>query len=196
MQRYLPTLSLTVKVILPVLYLVTLACIWWWSNEIQTQWLPQIAFERPWWLVLFVFIPLLWIFSLDSLSGLGTTRSLMALGIRTVVIALVIVSLAEVQWVQRSEKMTVMYLLDQSLSIPPHQRRAMVDYVVAEVKTHRNKKRNDRAGVIVFGREAKMEIPPFNADVPGIGEIESFLDLNVDATNLSAALKLGDLPRG
>ena len=51
------------------------------------------------------------------------------------------------------------------------------------------RKRDDRAGVIVFGREAAIEVPPFDDDVPDTGSFEAFLERR-DATNLEGALKL------
>ena len=54
-------------------------------------------------------------------------RRWFVLGLRTVVLLLVVFSLAEIQMVRTSEKLTVIYLLDQSVSIPRGQRRAMVE---------------------------------------------------------------------
>lgn len=48
--------------------------------------------------------------------------------------------------------------------------------------------REDRAGVIVFGREATIEIPPFDDDI-AVSQVESNFGAT-DATNLEAALKL------
>ncbi len=73
----------------------------------------------------------------------------------------IILSLAELQLVRTSEKLTVMYLLDQSASIPPGQRQQMLDYVNAEVKKHRRSELGDRAGVIFFGSDASLAYPPW-----------------------------------
>ena len=78
-----------------------------------------------------------------------------------------------------------MYLLDQSLSIPPEQREAMLKYVNAAVRQHREK--DDRVGVIVFGRDAAIEVPPFDDDVQ-MAKIET--TVNPEYTNLAAAMKL------
>lgn len=150
----------------------------------------QIGFDRPWWLLLLLLLPLLWVFSYRSLSGLGRFRRFLALSLRTAVLLLIVFSLAEVQLMRTSEKMTVIYLLDQSASIPAAKREAMIRYVTEEVAKHRNATRQDRAGVIVFGREAKIEIPPFDDDIRSVGSIESYLELRTDATNLASALKL------
>ena len=39
----------------------------------------KIAFDQPWWLLLLVLVPVLWIFSFRSLSGLGPYRRVFAL---------------------------------------------------------------------------------------------------------------------
>ncbi|MGC4005683.1 MAG: VWA domain-containing protein [Pirellulales bacterium] len=148
----------------------------------------SLTFLSPWWLLLLPLIPLLGAWSLRSLSGLGKTRRMIALGLRSLVMLAVIFGLAEAQMRRVSEKMTVIYLLDQSLSIPAEQRRLMVRYVNEEIEKHRNAVRQDKAGVIVFGRDAAVEFPPYAEAVRVADTIESRID--VDATNLAGALKL------
>jgi uncharacterized membrane protein/Mg-chelatase subunit ChlD len=149
----------------------------------------QIGFDQPAFLVLLALLPVLWVLSYRTLSGLGPYRRLFALAVRTVVLVLVILALAEIQMLKISDKQSVIYLLDQSESIPRAQRQAMLQYVVKEVAAHRDKQREDKAGVIVFGHDATIEIPPFDEDVPFVG-LESAVHLRTDATNLEAALKL------
>ena len=93
----------------------------------------KIAFDQPWWLLLLVLVPILWIFSFRSLSGLGPYRRLFALGFRTIVLVLMVLCLAEVQLKKISDRVTVMYLLDQSESIPKITREAMLKYVMEDV---------------------------------------------------------------
>ncbi len=150
----------------------------------------EIGFVKPWYLLLLLVIPAVWLLSFKSLSGLGRYRRLVAMSLRTLVLLLIILALSEVQLLQKSKKLTVIYLLDQSQSIPVDQREAMMEYVVRDVAKHRNIDRRDRAGLIVFGREAKIEVPPFDDDIPAVGVLDSFVDLNTDATNMEAALKL------
>ena len=124
--------------------------------------------------------------SIKGLSALGRVRRWIVLVLRTTVMLLLILALADVQWVRTSERLTVVYLLDQSLSIPAEQRRAMIDYVNASILEHREK--DDRAGVIVFGRDAAIEIPPFDDSVQIPPAIESVLD--PENTNLAGAMRL------
>ncbi|MEA1952013.1 MAG: VWA domain-containing protein, partial [Planctomycetota bacterium] len=146
----------------------------------------HISFHSPWYLLLLLLIPPVWVMSLKGLSALGRVRRWIVLALRTAVMLLLILALAEVQWVRTSERLTVVYLLDQSLSIPPEQRRAMIEYVNASIIEHRQK--DDRAGVIVFGRDAAIEIPPFDDSVQIPPVIESILD--PENTNLSGAMRL------
>ncbi len=81
-----------------------------------------------------------------------------------------------------------MYLLDQSESIPRAKRQVMLDYVVRNVRRHRDRTRSDRAGIVVFGRDASIEIPPYDDDIP-LQRLESTLGRS-DATNLESALSL------
>lgn len=149
----------------------------------------HLGFDQPKYLALLALLPILWVFSFRSLAGLGRFRRLFAIAFRTAVLTLVVLALAGIQLLKTSEKLTVLYLLDQSESIPPPQRQAMLRYVVQEVGTHRDAKRGDKAGVIVFGREATIEVPPFDDDL-SLRSIEGAVDLRTDATNLEAALKL------
>ena len=151
----------------------------------------NIAFNSPWWFVLLVLIPIAWYVSRDSLSSMGTWRRYFALGLRTVVLLLLIGTLAEPQFLRINDRMTVIYLLDQSESIPGALRDAMVRFVKADVAQHRNDSKRDKAAVIVFASDASIEVAPLDDDLPLTGRIEtSVYDLRPDATNLSQALKL------
>ena len=153
----------------------------------------QIGFNQPWYLLLLAALPVLWVMSYRSLAGLGSVRKWFAIGLRTIVLAIFVLALAEVQWQKVSDRLTVFYLLDQSESIPRPIREAMLQYVVKEVQLHRRRAVNgqggDRPGVIIFGREAMIESPPFDSDIRTIGRLESIVDLRSDATNIAAALK-------
>lgn len=149
----------------------------------------QIGFNRPEYLWLLAVLPVLWIWSFRSLAGLGKARRVVILLLTSSVVGLLIAALAEVQLQQISERVTVIYLLDQSESIPAYQRDAMLRYVKLEVEKHRNHERGDRAGIIVFGRDPTIEVPPFPSPVQ-LPKLESLVDVKTDATNLAAALKM------
>ena len=152
--------------------------------------MPNLYPESPGYLFLLLFVPFIWWFSFRSLSGLGKYRRMFALLLRTAVIVLLVMALANVQLRRTMDKMTVIFLLDQSASIPLEQRQAMVDYVRAAVEHHRDDARGDKASVIVFGRQAVVEEPPLQDDVLITGDLGTLDALRDDATNLMAAMEI------
>ena len=154
----------------------------------------RIGFNQPYYLALLALLPLLWWFSYRSLAGLGRYRRLIAIGLRSAVLLILVLALAEVQLLRISNRVTVLYLLDQSESIPKLVREGMLEYVTTEVKKHRHPgmsgEGGDKAGVIIFGREATIELPPFADEIRSVGLLESLFQLRTDATNIASALKL------
>ena len=150
----------------------------------------DIAFDSPGYLLLLLLIPVLWVWSFNSLSGLGSVRRLLALLLRSLVLAGLIFALANLQLLKRNDRLTVIYLLDQSASIPVKQAEAMAEYVVKDVKRHRRESSEDQASVITFGRGANIEVPPLDDQLPIFRQLESVGTLERDATNLEGAMKL------
>ncbi len=146
----------------------------------------SLTFDRPWYLLLLAVLPLLWWFSYRSLAGLGRWRRFSALALRSMVLLLIVAALAEAQLVLPIERMTVVYLLDQSRSIPEPQRRAMVERTNQAIVDHRRDE--VQVAVIGFGREPAIEIPPVDYDFQVPLQTESSLDPNY--TDLAAAVKL------
>ncbi|HRF02450.1 MAG TPA: VWA domain-containing protein, partial [Pirellulaceae bacterium] len=152
--------------------------------------LDEFSFDEPIWLWAAAAIPLFAIVAALTLRGLSPLRRTAIVLVRSLLLLLIVLALAEIQWVQRTDKVTVLYLLDQSESIPRDKRQYMLDYVVREVARHRNETESDRAGVIVFGGQARIEIPPIDMELPTLSRTESVGDLKRDATSLEAALQL------
>ena len=149
----------------------------------------RIGFDHPQYLWLLLAMPLLWWIGYASLGVLGRFRRWLAVLLRSTVWTAIVFALAGIQLVWVSDRMTVMYLLDQSESIPQAKRQVMLDYVIKNVRRHRAEDRNDRAGIVVFGRDASIEIPPFDEDIPPLRRLESMRG-GTDATNLETALNL------
>ncbi len=149
----------------------------------------RISFDQPVYLLLLLLLPFLWWLSFRYMASLGTGRRIAAILFRTAVLVAIIAALAGVQLVWTTNRVTVMYLLDQSESIPKDRRLQMLEFVTRSVSQYRNSAREDRAGVIVFGRNAAIEVPPFNDDVPPLRQTESDFGRG-DATNLEEALEL------
>jgi uncharacterized membrane protein len=145
----------------------------------------SIMFGNPWMLILIPMIvpPLIWM-SYRSLAGLGPVRRTMAILFRTAVITLIVLALAELQSVRRTDRLTTMFLLDVSNSMPKEQQKAALDYVT---EASRKRRRDDMAGLVVFGREPRVEVPPAPSELNALG-VESMLD--TENTDLGAAVKL------
>lgn len=141
--------------------------------------------QQPLWLLLLALVPVFWLVSRKSLTGLGAWRSRVVFLLRSLVLAAIVLALAEAQWNRRSDEVTVAYVLDQSESIPAEHRQAMLKYVERSVERHRRDADGDRAAVIVFGREAAVEYPPVPFTPVG-REFETLVDQS--ATNLEDAL--------
>ncbi len=154
----------------------------------------RITFESPGYLLLLplvlvlVLVPWVVCFSFRRLPSFGIIRRLTAIALRTLVVMLLIMALAEVQMVRISDRMTVLYLVDESLSVPEDRRLAEARYVNAAIRRHRHG--GDRAGVIVFGREAAIELPPYDDAVQMLERIES--PISGDNTDISAAMRLAE----
>jgi Mg-chelatase subunit ChlD len=148
-------------------------------------WLP-LEFDRPGYLFLLAALPLGWWWGRRALAALGTGRGAAAFGLRTLVWLLIVAACAELQWVRTDDKLSVVYLLDRSLSVPEAERRSMVEYVNRATAAQR--KDRDAVGAIVFGREAQVESPPLTDDL----RLHTTLAAPVDPrhTNLADALKL------
>lgn len=151
----------------------------------------SLQFNSPWYFLLLLLLPFIWYISRDSLSSMGTYRRWFAIAFRTVVYTLLVSALAETQFAKTNDRVTVIYLLDQSESIPKAQRETMVRWVKKNVSKYRSDSKRDKAAVIVFGRDAAIEVAPLDDDLPISDRIEtSVYDLRPEATNLAQALKL------
>lgn len=149
----------------------------------------QLGFEFPWYLLLLALLPVLWFWSYRPLATLGNFRRTSALVLRSLIFVALVLALSGIQWKRISDKVSVIYVLDQSDSIPLAKRELMLEFVRQSSEKHRRADREDRAGMIVFGRNAAIEIQPFDDTLPLLRNVESNFG-GSDATNLEAALKL------
>ncbi len=148
----------------------------------------RLAFDRPSYLLLLAVLPVLWWIGRHSLAGLGAWRRWTALGVRTVLVLLLVAALAEIQLVRTSDRVAVLYVVDRSASIPADTASQVVQYIQRATESQSDRKHEDRAGVIVFGREAAVESPPLAGSRHLPARFES--DVDGEATNLAAALRL------
>ncbi len=148
----------------------------------------SLYFLYPQYLWLLILLPLLWWISRQTLASLGSVRRWVVIALRSAVLLLLVFSLAQAQWVRTAERLTVLYLIDQSLSIPAEHRQAMAAYVNSSIEKHRKAELEDRAGVIVFARDAAVEHPPIDDNIRITPKAETSIDPIY--TNLARALKL------
>src|SRR6266480_2786381 len=145
----------------------------------------RFQFTHPLYL-LFLLPALSWIiwFGWKSDVQVSSWRRWMALGIRIMVVSTLVFAIAGLQWLRPLEGMNVFFLLDRSDSIPSPQQEAAKDYVNQSSK---QKKSEDKAGVIVFGSEASIESSPNSAvDLQKIQAV-----VGTERTDLAAAIRLG-----
>ncbi len=147
-----------------------------------------ISFDSPIWLVLLATIPLVWWLGQRSLGAMGRVRRLFVCALRSLIVALLVLAVAEMEIVRSTDRVAVIYLLDQSSSVPPEDRAAMIQYVDAAIAEHRTPR--DMAGVIVFGHEAGIEVPPSDEQIRIAQRVESRLDPTF--TDIGAAIKLAE----
>jgi Mg-chelatase subunit ChlD len=150
------------------------------------NWL-QLSFDQPWFLLLLVLLPVIWVVGWRSLSGLNRSQFWLAIGIRSAVLIALVCAMAEIQLVRLSQRIVALFVIDQSTSVAAAERQQAFAYAGAAVAKHRDPIVHDEAGVIVFGAEAQIEHPPSE-----FGSLPNGLQSTLDdgRTNLAAALRL------
>lgn len=144
-----------------------------------------IELTQPGYLAVLAVVPLIVVLSLRSLSGLGPTRRLVAVGARCVVIAVMALALAGPEWVRTTDDQTVTFALDQSDSVPHAQQRAALAFLERAAAGLRPGK--DRLAVLSFaGRPAVEQLPREQLQLDEVSTPRMR-----HQTNLAAALRLG-----
>src|SRR5262249_23714103 len=129
-------------------------------------------------------------------------RPWLAASLRALVVVCIVVALAEPRLRQANETTTVLFVLDRSLSIPeeyvddPNVPAAQIDQRAARLREFINRAveergrghERDQAGLIVFGRTPRLELPPSDAPRFQLRELPRAVDGGY--TDIAAALKL------
>lgn len=150
---------------------------------VSLEWSHTLMFVNPKALIWLNLCPWIWWLSVAGYAGLGKLRSQIALFVRMTIIGLFVMLLAEPRMVRTQDVMSVIYAVDLSDSIGDSSTTSALKFVV---QTATEKPKSDLAGMIVFGREATVELPP-QASFP-FEAINSQVDR--DATNLEQTLSL------
>ncbi|TWU35754.1 von Willebrand factor type A domain protein [Novipirellula aureliae] len=123
------------------------------------------------------------------MQSLGRGRCVLAILTRSIVITAIVSAIAGIQIQRMTDRITVMYVIDQSDSIDPAYRSQLYDYARQNAIENRDVGREDLAGVILFGADAAIELPPLDDGLPFRSALRR-VGLRTDATNLEDALRL------
>lgn len=156
-------------------------------------WQERLSFTHPHWLLLFP-VALYYFYCLNraqhglipflsSYADLNPARRNFVFGVRMILLLLVFLALAGLQWVRINRDLAVMFVLDHSDSISPQAKEAQVKFVNEAVTNMRS---SDKAGIIVFGAEAFVELSP--AARLKVTKIQSVPPTQY--TDISAAIRL------
>ncbi|EDY17307.1 protein of unknown function DUF1355 [Chthoniobacter flavus Ellin428] len=104
-----------------------------------------------------VVMPWVWWLHHAGNAGLSRGRAVVALLVRLMMIAVFILLLAEPRAVRRSDVLSVVYALDVSDSMGSKVRDQALNWIMQTATT---KPQKDEAGLVVFGRDAAVELPP------------------------------------
>lgn len=145
----------------------------------------SFQFTNPYYLLL---LPpaLAWVIWLAWKSDvqIGSWRRWTAFVLRLIIVLMLGLAIAGVQWRKPLEGMNVFFLLDRSDSIPSPQQEAVTNLVN---KFSAQKKVTDKGGVLVFGADAAIEFEPNIA--PDLRKIQAVV--GTERTDIAAAIRLG-----
>ena len=151
-----------------------------------------LSFTNPWALALFP--PLVAFFAWTArrtLADLSTARRRLALALRVLVCGFLVLALAGTQLVRFNRDLAVMFVVDYSDSVGPEAKQHAADFINQAVKT---RQAGDNWGVVVFGRDAFVQLAPGIA--PTLGKIQTVPP--GEFTDISGAMRLAtaSLPDG
>ncbi|MGH7127400.1 MAG: VWA domain-containing protein, partial [Planctomycetaceae bacterium] len=145
-----------------------------------------LLFARPALFALVLVAPWVWWMHVAGAHGLGRIRGTVSLATRLLLVGLFVMLLAEPRAVRTRDSLSVVYALDISDSIDQASTDAALEFVAATVH---DKPQDDEAGLIVFGRNASVELPP-RMSFPLEESIHLNSRIDRDATDLEQALSL------
>jgi hypothetical protein len=146
-----------------------------------------VLFTRPVMFLLMVVTVWVWWMSLNGFSGLNRRRALVALLVRLSLVGLFVALIAEPRSVRTKDNLSVVYALDVSDSIGQDARNAASELIARTVS---EKPETDEAGLIVFGSNAAVELPPRMSFPLEGNQVIYNSRINKDATNVEQALSL------
>lgn len=167
------------------------------TSGLNDAWLFVSTLEtlEPGWLLLLLLIPVLAWYSWRRLIPLGPVRRWVALGLRCLLIVFIALALAEAHARRPDRSLTVLFLWDRSLSVPPEyvgdvdqRTERLRDFINEAVARRPPGHESDQVGLIVFGRRPRLELPP--GVVPKLNLRKIYSPVDDSHTDLAAAIKL------
>jgi len=144
----------------------------------------MIQFTKP--LYLLLMLPLgyySWRLSKQSFADLSHFRSRLALGLRLLILAMLVLSLAGTRMVRNAAQQCVVFAIDVSDSVPKTSQDAAIRYINESL---RNLRSDQKAGIVAFGSDAAVELAPSN-----VSKIDKIYSIpGASQTDISQALGL------
>jgi uncharacterized membrane protein len=151
-----------------------------------------LSFTNPWALLLWppLIAYFIWL-SRRSLADLSPFRRRLSTGLRILITTLLILAISGLQLVRYNRDLAVMFVVDYSDSVGPRSKENAERYIQNAVQ---DRKPTDQWGVVVFGREAFIDLAPGTS--PTLGKIQTVPP--TEFTDIAAAIRLGmaSLPDG
>ncbi|MBN2559677.1 MAG: VWA domain-containing protein [Phycisphaerae bacterium] len=146
-------------------------------------------FDRPACLWLVLLVALMWWFSRRSLAGIGPIRSRLCMIVRAVVVILLVLVMAGTHKILKNDNLCVLFLLDQSRSVPREVRRQAERFIATACQ---DMKPNDRASVLTFDGQTNIEqLPSRPGPDGGLHVPTPFADgKHPDRTNIAQGLRM------
>ncbi len=139
---------------------------------------------KPIFLISLIAIPLLWIgFRKTPLQKLSSREKLLFGGMRSLLLLLLVLALCDLRLLNSSDHVNLFFVLDLSESINAQGRNKALTFMKKAVS---GMGKEDRAGLILFGKEASLETELKNDFNPS--DLRSQIDPK--ATNIKDALQL------
>ncbi len=144
---------LTLVAVLPlILFLSIVAAV---VIGCEMQGVMRFTWKPAFWLLLAS--PWVWWLHFAGWSGLSGARAQVALAVRLAVLALFAGVLAEPRAVRKSDHLSLVYVVDVSDSMGEKVSDKSLEWILSTVG---KKPMKDEAGLVVFGRDAAVELPP------------------------------------
>ena len=151
---------------------------------------------RPFLLLLLLLLPVLYYGFRRSLVDLSRTQRIISLCVRIIIVLLLILSVADVQYLKIDDKLAVMFLADISDSISEDGLQKSTEYINEALKSRNG---NQQTGIIAFTKKAEIiQAPDVQDQKISEGEFEltdvkkTWLEADEDAgdtTNIAQAIE-------